>query len=181
LRSITSAFRTCGDRGHPGEHPQGDLEAVGEGGSAELSLDEANARLLRVYVDAIAEFGRSYDGELTLPARALVQALVREGAPLVANGTLTELLAAPAAATLDLDDHTRLSRPEAMRAHLRRINPGVRDDPAATIASCKELLESACKFVLEDYEVAYSSKDDVLLLYKKAAEALRLKRRVGVR
>lgn len=151
-------------------------EAASHEASLDLSRDEDNARLLRVYVEAIAEFGRSFDGELSLAAKALVQALIRDGAPLDAEGNIAAPLPlpSPVTATLDLDDHSRLSRPEVLRAHLSRINAGVRDDPPATIAACKELLESTCKFVLEDYDIAYSTKDDLLSLYKKAAEALKL-------
>jgi hypothetical protein len=150
------------------------FEAASHEAALDFASDEDQARLLRAYLEAIAEFGRSYDGELSLSAKALVQSLIRDGAPLDANGNLTEALPPPIAVTLDLDDHSRLSRPEVIRAHLSRINAGVRDDPAATIASCKELLESACKFVLEDYGITYNTKDDVLSLYKKAAEALKL-------
>ena len=149
-------------------------EAASHEASLDLSREEDNARLLRVYIEAVAEFGRSFSGELSLTAKALLQALIRDGAPLDADGNLTAQLPAPVAVSLDLNDHTRLSRPEVFGAHLSRINGGVRDDPAATIASCKELLESTCKFVLEDYDVAYSTKDDLLSLYKKAAQALKL-------
>jgi hypothetical protein len=149
-------------------------EAASHEASLDLSQDEDNSRLLRVYVEAIADFGRSYDGNLSKTAQALVHSLIRDGAPLDADGNMTAPLPPAVTATLDLDDHTRLARPEVLRAHLSRINAGVRDDPPATIAACKELLESTCKFVLEDYGVDYSTKDDLLSLYKKAAETLKL-------
>jgi hypothetical protein len=149
-------------------------EAASHEAALDLSSDEDNARLLRVYVEGIAEFGRSYEGELSLSAKALVRTLINDGAPLDEQGNVTAALPAAVAVTLDLDDHSRLSSPQVMRAQLSRINASVRDNPAATIAACKELLESACKFVLEDYKVAYSTKDDLLGLYKKAAEVLKL-------
>jgi len=178
VRRIADVFEAEGImpvEGYAGtESGQRRFEAACHEAALDLTTDADHQRLLRVHVEAIAEFGRNYDGELTLPAKALVQTLIHDGAPLDAEGNLTEALPAAVAVTLDLGDHSRLSRPEVIRAHLSRINAGVRDDPAATIAACKELLESACKFVLEDYDVAYSSKDDLLGLYKKAAETLRL-------
>jgi hypothetical protein len=47
-------------------------------------------------------------------------------------------------------------------------------DPAAAIASSKEMVESVCKVILDDYEVTYRNKDDLLTLYKKVAVALKL-------
>ena len=150
------------------------FEAARHEAALDLSGEEDHPRLLCVYVEAIAEFGRDDGGKLTSSAKALVQSLVNDGLPLDASGILSQALPPPPAVTLDLGDHKLLARPEVMRGHLWRINAGVRDDPAATIASCKELLESTCKFVLDDYQVAYGAQDDLLSLYKRAAGTLKL-------
>lgn len=148
-------------------------EAAAHEASLDLESNVDNLRLLRVYIEAAAEFGHFQD-ELTPPAKTLIQSLLDDGAALDADGRLLAPRPEPSAANLDLSDHVRLARPQVLRAHLNRINASTQSDPAATIAACKELLESACKFVLEDYGEPYSAKDDLLGLYKKAADALKL-------
>jgi hypothetical protein len=73
-----------------------------------------------------------------------------------------------------LADYSRLPSPEVLRKHIERINANAERDPAAAIGSCKELVESTCKFILDDYEVRHSNKDDLLSLYKKTADVLKL-------
>jgi len=76
---------------------------------------------------------------------------------------------------LPLRQYQRLRDPQAFEEHLRRIDAGLGSDPAAAIGSSKELVESACKVILDDYSIEYSRKDDLLELYKKVADALKLK------
>jgi AbiJ N-terminal domain 3/Abortive infection C-terminus len=78
------------------------------------------------------------------------------------------------ATALKLPEYTRLQDPAVFHEHLRRIEAGLANDPAAAIASSKELVESVCMVVLDDYGVAYTSRDDLLDLYKAAARALEL-------
>ena len=66
-----------------------------------------------------------------------------------------------------------------LQQHLDRIGKNLTDDPAAAIGSSKELAESAFKFVLDDYNVAYSKDEDMLGLYKKTAQALKTARSGG--
>jgi hypothetical protein len=75
---------------------------------------------------------------------------------------------------LRIPEYQRLKNPKVFEDHLRRIEAGLATDPAAAIASSKEMVESACKIVLDDYEVAYRNSDDLLKLYKEAAKALKL-------
>lgn len=59
--------------------------------------------------------------------------------------------------------------------HLKRIEGGLTRDPAMAISSCKELLESLFKLILEQGGVAYSeTADDFPTLYKKVAKFLEL-------
>jgi AbiJ-like protein len=67
-----------------------------------------------------------------------------------------------AASALSLDRYVRVDDEEAIREHLRRIDHGLQGDPAAAIGSSKELLETTCKVILDDYGVAYSKRDDVM-------------------
>ena len=75
---------------------------------------------------------------------------------------------------LRIPAYQRLKDPQVFEDHLRRIEAGLSADPAAAIASSKEMVESACKIILDDYEVSYRSKDDLLTLYKTAADTLKL-------
>lgn len=76
--------------------------------------------------------------------------------------------------TIDLPRFSRLSEPAALEEHLKRIEGGIENDPALAIASSKELIESLCKQILGDFGQEYTDGDDVLDLYKKAANVLRI-------
>jgi hypothetical protein len=75
-------------------------------------------------------------------------------------------------AALRLPEYQRLRDPRVLDEHLRRIDAGIGSDPAAAIGSSKELVESVCKVILDDYGIEYGRKDDLLDLYKAAAAAL---------
>jgi hypothetical protein len=131
-------------------------------------------RLLLVYLEAIDSWGRVGDsGDLRPDATAIIRSLKRDGAPIDDDGNL---VATPAAAILPLDRFDRLSEPRVLQQHLDRIGANLSSDPAAAIGSSKELAESAFKFVLDDYGVAYEKRDDMLDLYKRTAKALRIDR-----
>ena len=91
----------------------------------------------------------------------------------VFEGRRRDALKVPLTA-LELDSYERLDRPEVVRDHLRRIESGLRREPAAAIASSKELVESVCQIILDDYGTDYGPRDDVLDLYKKVALTLKL-------
>ena len=69
-----------------------------------------------------------------------------------------------------------LAEPRVVEQHLERMSANVVGDPPAAIAAAKELVESVCKFVLDDYAVDYTTADDLPALYKKTANILRLNR-----
>jgi len=75
---------------------------------------------------------------------------------------------------LRLPEYQRLRDPHVFEEHLRRIDAGLASDPAAAIASSKEMVESVCKIVLDDYGIAYARSIELLDLYKETAKALRL-------
>ena len=75
---------------------------------------------------------------------------------------------------LRIPEYQRLRDPQVFEEHLRRIEAGLLTDPAAAIASSKEMVESVCKIILDDYSVSYGPRDDLLALYKKVATELNL-------
>lgn len=75
---------------------------------------------------------------------------------------------------LRLDARELLDNQSAFRDHLDRIDRTIATDPPAAISAAKELVESACKVILDATETAYSNADDLPALYRKVAESLRL-------
>lgn len=65
-----------------------------------------------------------------------------------------------------LGDRSTLDR------HLKRIERGLGDDPEATIGSCKELVESVLKQILDSRGVAYPVRDDLPGLFKAVSRSL---------
>jgi hypothetical protein len=153
--------------------------------AAEETLDLADSgvqqRLLATYLDGIEDWGRAtdafiavdYDDVLVPEARALVRSLQRDRAPIAEDGALVLGATAP---QLTVARFARLGEPRVLLEHLARIEAGIAADPAAAIASAKELVESACKFVLDDYSVTYERGASLPDLYKAVAKELRLSR-----
>lgn len=73
------------------------------------------------------------------------------------------------------DKHPLLTDPRVLREHQDRIRAGLDNDPAAAIASCKELAESLFKIILDQQGVTYPASEDLPALYKRVAELLGLK------
>jgi hypothetical protein len=122
--------------------------------------------------DEVAELAALFNDYLRRDGWELVVCRRISGRPVFA-GRRCQGFKAPAAA-LELEAYQRLGEPGVLRDHLQRIERGLQEDPAEAIASSKELVETVCRFVLEDYGIDYSPKDDVLDLYKKVAGALAL-------
>ncbi len=74
-----------------------------------------------------------------------------------------------------LEQRPLLTDPKVLHEHLSRIRDGLGKDPAAAIGSCKELLESLCKIILERSSVDYPPSEDLPALYRRVADLLRLK------
>lgn len=77
-------------------------------------------------------------------------------------------------AGLDVDAYERLTDPQALREHLRRIDRDLKSDPPGAIGSAKELVETVCKNILDDYGVDYRDGADMMELYKGVQKALGL-------
>lgn len=130
-------------------------------------------RLVRVFADAVDSWGRDADGNYLPAARDMIRSLQRDGVPLDDDGNLTTSVVA---LNVPLSDFNRLGDPSVVHQHLERISVNVERDPPAAVGSCKELVESVCKFILQDYGIEFTRKDDLLDLYKKAAKELKLNR-----
>jgi hypothetical protein len=75
---------------------------------------------------------------------------------------------------LELERYERLGDPQVLREHLRRIDRDLKNDPPGAIGSSKELVESVCKTILDDYQEPYGRGDDLPDLYKKVQRVLNL-------
>ncbi|GGO59888.1 hypothetical protein GCM10010910_03940 [Microbacterium nanhaiense] len=67
-----------------------------------------------------------------------------------------------------------LTDPDVLQEHLNRIRAGLVSDPPAAISSCKNLIESLFKIILDRSDVEYSHSADVPELYRKVADLLAL-------
>lgn len=103
----------------------------------------------------------------------LIEVKQMSGRPVFAGRRITGHRAATDA--LQLDRYPRVVDEEAIREHMRRIDAGLVADPAAAVASSKELVETTCKMILEDFSVEYRRRDDLADLFKKTTTALALR------
>lgn len=151
VREIEQRYEAHGFELPPHFEPQEGRARRSVCDAAEASADLADAavaqRLLRVYVDAIEDFGRKppgFDGydfgpprppnappedPLWDKARALVRSLRRDGAPIDENG---ELVLGAALPVLPIERFDRLTQPRVLLDHLGRIEAGIDADPAVT-------------------------------------------------
>jgi hypothetical protein len=130
-------------------------------------------RLLRVYSRVLREHGRGADGGWWRDARRLVLELDANGFNVAADGTITPPRDFDAAA-LELTDYHRLSDPDVVGQYLIRMDSAVSSDPDEAIGYAKELVESVCKFVLEDANLDPSAHRDLPSLYKATAKELKI-------
>ena len=68
---------------------------------------------------------------------------------------------------------SRFDAPELKR-QIQRMRDAVQDDPGLAIGTAKELLETTCKTILTDRELAFDSKWDAVRLVKEVRKALGL-------
>jgi hypothetical protein len=116
----------------------------------------------------LADFNQMLEGD----DWELIEVGQLSGRP-VYEGRRREAIKPPLEA-IDVDSYGNLLDPQVLREHLRRIDAGLKSDPAAAIGSSKELLESVLKAILEDYEVDYKSGDELMDLYKRVQGSLGL-------
>src|SRR5205085_620071 len=79
----------------------------------------------------------------------------------------------PPAIALAPDPSNRLDAPELHR-QLARIHASVESDPALALGTAKELVETACKTILEEHDREVKEDWDIGRLVKETREVLRL-------
>jgi hypothetical protein len=115
---------------------------------------------------------RLFNAELAADGWALTPMRHISGRPVYGPVRITG--ARPATSALPLDEYRLLNDPRVIEEHLRRIEAGLRADPAAAIGSSKELVEAVCRIILVALSVEAATSDDLLDLYKKVAKELNL-------
>lgn len=108
------------------------------------------------------------DGYALQPTSAINGRPVYAGAAVTARHIPATALALPRATLLE--DRT------ALQDHLDSIDRNITIDPASSIASAKELVETTLKLILDKRSIAYTTGDDLPDLYKKVATELALTR-----
>ena len=129
---------------------------------------------VRSNTDDVAKLVTEYNIHLRPDGYALTQTGTISGRPVYAGVPIT---ASPTPATaLKLPTRTVLDDHTALQDHLDSIQRTITTDPAATIASAKELVETTFKLILDKRGIAYKNGDDLGDLYKKVATELSLTR-----
>ncbi|GAB2889914.1 hypothetical protein GCM10027074_67770 [Streptomyces deserti] len=75
---------------------------------------------------------------------------------------------------LKFESRPLLTDPRVLHEHQERIRAGLERDPAAAIASCKELVESLCKIILERQGIEFPPGEDLPPLFKRVTTLLGL-------
>lgn len=115
-----------------------------------------------------------YNAHLRADGFALVEATTISRRP-VYRGTRISARHTPATA-LALPTATLLEDRTALQDHLDAIHRTISTDPASTIASAKELVETTLKVILDSRDVTYDHGANLGELYKKVATELALTR-----
>jgi AbiJ-like protein/abortive infection Abi-like protein len=128
--------------------------------------------VVRPDVDEARRLANAFNERLAHDDWELFEAAQLSGRPIFAGRRREAYRAAPDALTVEC--YPRLADPQALREHLRRIDRDLRSDPPGAIGSSKELVETVCKTILDDYAVSYPHGADLMDLYKLVQKALAL-------
>lgn len=125
-------------------------------------------KLMPVFEQALEDM-TGWDGKPDLSRTRLLERLRRDGFERRPDGTIrpTTAVVLPPLPTTQFDV-------DVLREHLVRLERGLDGDPAAVIGSSKELIESACKLVLQRLAIEYDEADDVPALVRTTLKALKL-------
>lgn len=127
------------------------------------SDEDEVAHLVAEYNKHLRQDGYTLQATSTIGGRP-----VHTGIAITARHVPATALALPRATLLD--DRT------ALQDHLDTIDRNITIDPASSIASPKELVETTLKLILDKRSISYTTGDDLPDLYKKVATELALTR-----
>lgn len=180
LREIQNAFEDAGFVSGPVPEDQlesGQRRQLAQGYLTQINLNDPRhvQRLMPVFEDALGEDLATADGGVHTGKQRLLSRLERDGCRRDENGklTLSSGLLLPSIAATDAITET------VLREHLVRVERALHADTvdtAAIIGSSKELVESACKLVLEQLGEDESDINDwnMPTLTKATLKALKL-------
>ena len=142
----------------------------------------ADSILLRFLAEMLHPVVRSDEEEVAKLASTFNEALRRDGYELYVAEWISghgvygwRRMDSFHGSTPDLGLTSRpLTDPQVLQDHLDRIRKDLTSDPAAAINSCKNLVESLFKVILERSGVEYGVKDDIPKLYRKVSVLLEL-------
>ena len=148
-------------------------EAAGYIEATDLSDERQRLALLRVYSDVLSQMP-------DIPDRDRIQRLLEEdGVDFAEAGRIAPaaLRPLPTGGRLEaaLPDFKRIEDPAVLREHAERIQrASLSADAPDAILAARELLETVCKLVCEDYGVEVPRSPNLGELYKLAAGSLKL-------
>ena len=180
LRTIDEAFEAHGFEPAPAEQiapQQGQRRTLVAQYHAAIDWEDPSppSTILRVYIDFIDDHMRNASfqpaDELPPDAMTLLRSLQRDGAPMGPPRATCGSRGIPI--SIPRERYDRLAEPRAVVDHLDRISAAIASDPAAVIGSAKELVETACKLILDDYGEEYERRAEVMDLYKATAKVLK--------
>ena len=143
----------------------------------------AEARLLRVYdemLQASRNSSQPSGQQLHSGGEKLAYLIRRDGYEIDPDGRIAprhlELKAdSSTAASVSFEGYGRVRDPEVLREHARRMQGALgRADPADAVLAAREMVESTCKLILDDYGERPPRNANLGQLYKQAAGVLEL-------
>jgi hypothetical protein len=123
-------------------------------------------------LDEVRRLANTFNEMLARDDWELYEVSQLSGKPIFAGRKREAYHAAPEA--LSVEAYSRLAEPQALREHLRRFNCDLRSDPPGAIGSSKELVESVCETILDDFAVGYAHGADLPILYQAVQKTLAL-------
>lgn len=174
LRTIADVFEDQGIKANP----QGALQISGDRrqlveeyyAGLDLTCPADAQKLLRVIEREIARSQPRRDELAQAPIGSVIICLEQNGYRVDGYS----ILPGPATPLASLQGHLERINSQSVLDDWQRMLTAVDTDPEDAITAARALVESVCKSVLDDLQLAYEDKWDLGRLYKEAAGALQL-------
>ncbi len=142
----------------------------------------AEARLLRVYdemLDEARDSSKPSGQQLRSDGMKLAHLIRRDGFNVDPVGRISphhfELETDASSIEVSFEAYGRVRDPEVLREHARRMQGALgRADPADAVLAAREMVESTCKVILDDYGAGPAKNANLGQLYKQTAGVLDL-------